>query len=258
VPPVQKPHDLDLQFEAAAAAGIVDVALAAERQARLPEGLLLALSSRETGCRDVAGDGGHRRGAFGIDDRRDGEWLAGRGLASSGAVPPLDEAARYVAGAIAGNLVFGRANRVRSGDLLRFGVAAYVVGPEVALEGYRDGDVDQATPGGNYGADVLQRLGAAELWLSRRGRAMQWLELEPGARGPAVVELKRLLRAWYGARGDVPPRRMRGPVYGTSAVEAVKEFQRANGLLPDGIVGAETWRALRTGLPGGHASGTAA
>jgi peptidoglycan hydrolase-like protein with peptidoglycan-binding domain len=71
--------------------------------------------------------------------------------------------------------------------------------------------------------------------------------LAPGARGPAVVELKRRLRSWYGARGVRAPRRMRGPFYGPNAVEAVKAFQRASGLKPDGIVGPETWRALPPG-----------
>ncbi len=68
--------------------------------------------------------------------------------------------------------------------------------------------------------------------------------LRPGAQGRAVVELKRRLRAWYAARGQRAPRRMRGPVYGPNAVEAVKEIQRANGLAVDGIVGPETWAAL--------------
>ena len=68
--------------------------------------------------------------------------------------------------------------------------------------------------------------------------------LEPGARGLAVMELKRLLRRWYEQRGERLPRRMRGPVYGTSAVEAVKHFQQERGLKIDGIVDAETWRAL--------------
>ena len=68
--------------------------------------------------------------------------------------------------------------------------------------------------------------------------------LSPGAQGPGVVELKRRLRAWYAAQGQRAPRRMRGPVYGPNAVEAVKEIQRANGLTVDGIVGPETWAAL--------------
>ena len=70
------------------------------------------------------------------------------------------------------------------------------------------------------------------------------VRLEPGAQGDAVIELKRRLRRWYELRGEVPPRRMRGPVYGTSAVEAVRRVQRECGLKPDGIVGPETWSAL--------------
>ncbi len=68
--------------------------------------------------------------------------------------------------------------------------------------------------------------------------------LRPGAQGPAVVGLKRQLRIWYAAEGRRSPRRMRGPVYGPNAVEAVKEFQLASGLTPDGVVGPETWAAL--------------
>ena len=68
--------------------------------------------------------------------------------------------------------------------------------------------------------------------------------LEPGARGLAVMDLKRRLRKWFELQGEPPPRRMRGPVYGTSAVEAVKRFQREAGLTANGVVGEETWRAL--------------
>ena len=68
--------------------------------------------------------------------------------------------------------------------------------------------------------------------------------LEPGTSGLAVMDMKRRLRKWYEVRGEPLPRRMRGPIYGTSAVEAVKRFQRETGLTADGIVGAETWKAL--------------
>jgi peptidoglycan hydrolase-like protein with peptidoglycan-binding domain len=54
---------------------------------------------------------------------------------------------------------------------------------------------------------------------------------------------------------------MRGPSYGTGAVEAVKEFQRESGLAADGIVGPETWHALGAGAGSDraqHGSSTAA
>jgi peptidoglycan hydrolase-like protein with peptidoglycan-binding domain len=68
--------------------------------------------------------------------------------------------------------------------------------------------------------------------------------LRPGAQGPAVVELKRRLRLWYRSRGERAPRRMRGPLYGETAVDAVRDFQRSRGLEPNGVVGPETWAAL--------------
>jgi hypothetical protein len=257
MPSPDEPQHLDREFEAAAATGILDVCLAAEREARLPEGLLLAISSRETGCRDVVGADGHRRGAFGIDDRRDAEWLSGKGVIEPGARPALEDAARYAAGVLVANLAFGRASGVYEGDLLRFALSAYAAGTVAALEGYRLGDLDSSTPGGDYGIDVLRRLATVEHWLAWRGRAASRPTLEPGARGETVVGVKRLLRGWYASRGEPPPRRMRGPVYGSGAVDAVREFQRANALTVDGIVGPETWRALQA-LAGGQASDTAA
>jgi hypothetical protein len=240
----EEPHELERQLDAAVATGIVDASIAAARDAGLPEGLLLAVSSRETGCRDAVGLDGHRRGAFGIDDRRDAEWLVGMRASKPGAVPVLEDAARYAAGVIAANLAFGQANGVRQPDLLHFALSAYAAGTVAALEGYRLGDSDSSTPGSDYGRDVLGRLAIVDRWLARRGRAARRPTLAPGARGDAVVEVKRLMRAWYAARGQPPPRRMRGPVYGAGAVEAVKEFQRAHGLAADGVVGPETWNAL--------------
>jgi hypothetical protein len=242
--PSGQPHDLERELDAAAAAGIVAASLEAERAAGLPEGLLLAVSSRESGCRDVVGGGGHRRGAFGIDDRRDAEWLVGIGRARRGAMPPLTEAARYAAGVLAANVQLARASGIREADVVRFALAAYAAGTAAALQDYRLGDVDASTPGRDYGGDVLRRLDAVSRWLARRGAAARRPRLEPGAHGHAVVELKRMLRSWYAARGATPPRRMRGPVYGTGAVEAVREFQREHGLPPDGVVGSETWAAL--------------
>src|SRR5204863_9537014 len=124
----EDPLELERQLEAAAALGVLEVCLAAEREAGLPQGLLLAVSSRETGGRNVVGGDGHRRGAFGIDDRRDAEWLVGIGAWEPGAIPPLDDAAHYAAGVIAANLAFGRASGVREGDVLRFALSAYAAG----------------------------------------------------------------------------------------------------------------------------------
>lgn len=65
--------------------------------------------------------------------------------------------------------------------------------------------------------------------------------LRKGSKGAAVKELQELLLAHgytlpkYGADGD----------YGDETVDAVKEFQKANGLEIDGICGPKTWAALK-------------
>ena len=62
--------------------------------------------------------------------------------------------------------------------------------------------------------------------------------LRRGSRGPAVLELRRLLaRAGIGSAG--------GPaIFGPQTEAAVRLFQRRNGLVEDGVVGAKTWAAL--------------
>jgi len=61
--------------------------------------------------------------------------------------------------------------------------------------------------------------------------------LKRGSHGPAVEDLQRLLRgAGYTVRVDGD--------FGAATERIVKEFQRTNGLLADGIVGSVTWRAL--------------
>lgn len=74
--------------------------------------------------------------------------------------------------------------------------------------------------------------------------------LAPGATDDAVLELKRLLRAWYARQGERAPRRMRGRHYGANAVAAVRGIQTASGLPANGRVDEATWDALR--LAGGE------
>lgn len=65
--------------------------------------------------------------------------------------------------------------------------------------------------------------------------------LRKGSNGSAVKELQELLLKHgyelpnYGADGD----------YGKETVDAVKKFQRANGLFVDGVTGVQTWAVLR-------------
>ena len=56
--------------------------------------------------------------------------------------------------------------------------------------------------------------------------------LRIGSKGPDVVKLQQLL--YLKADG----------IFGQITLEAVKDFQRDNGLFPDGIVGPKTWAEL--------------
>ncbi len=67
---------------------------------------------------------------------------------------------------------------------------------------------------------------------------VQTAVLRQGATGGEVKEVQRRLKQWGYYSGAVDG------VYGPATVEAVKKFQRKNGLTPDGIAGKATYAAL--------------
>ena len=67
---------------------------------------------------------------------------------------------------------------------------------------------------------------------------MQTAVLKQGASGGQVKELQRRLKDWGYYKGAVDG------IYGKGTVEAVKAFQRKNGLTADGVAGIETYKAL--------------
>ncbi len=67
---------------------------------------------------------------------------------------------------------------------------------------------------------------------------VQTAVLRQGASGGEVKELQRRLKMWGYYKGAVDG------VYGKQTVEAVKYFQRKNGLTADGIAGKSTFEAL--------------
>ncbi len=203
-----------------AAAALVEVCRQVEREAESPQGMLLAIASRETGCLDVDTASGH--GPFQLDGPL-----------------PLLEAARHAHELLTSYWYRGLREGVRGEDLPTFAFSAWQLGVEPALEAYRAGGPSE------YANDVLARVATVQEWLTKRFGAEDPPTLVPGVSGDAVVELKRLLRGWYEETGRQLPRRMRGPVYGAQAMEAVIELQRAHDLIGDGIVGPKTWRALR-------------
>ena len=67
---------------------------------------------------------------------------------------------------------------------------------------------------------------------------VQTAVLKQGASGGEVKELQRRLKNWGYYNGAVDG------VYGKGTVEAVKAFQKKNGLTADGVAGLETYKAL--------------
>ncbi len=62
--------------------------------------------------------------------------------------------------------------------------------------------------------------------------------LKRGSTGGEVKEVQRRLKMWGYYTGEIDG------IYGSKTVEAVKYFQRKNGLTPDGIAGRATFEAL--------------
>lgn len=216
--------------------------LETEQEEGLPRGLLLAIASQETDMNDVVGDGGHGRGLFQIDDRSHGRFLAAQSAGRSGGKPPVPAAANYAAALVKGNLDYGSRKGIRGADLLKFALSAYNAGPGGAMDGYRAGDSDKRTTGGDYGRAVLKRLDIFDDLLNGQG-----VELRRGMRTAEVEQLKAKLSAWYAAnapqewtRFGVKP----GPHFGVALERAVTDFQRRTGLDPDGVVGPKTRQKL--------------
>lgn len=67
--------------------------------------------------------------------------------------------------------------------------------------------------------------------------------LRRGARGNEVRELQRLLLEWGYNPGPIDG------IFGARTEQAVLQFQRDQGLTPDGIVGPKTWGALQSQQP---------
>jgi peptidoglycan hydrolase-like protein with peptidoglycan-binding domain len=247
-PYLQTARQLQDEIQRARRDGIVDTCLAAERQAGLPRGLLVAVASRETHCQNVAGDGGHGRGVFQIDDRFHGDWLRQHDAGAPGAVPSVEDGAAYAAQLLSSNVAYGRSKGLDGQALLKFAAAAYNAGAGGAWKAVQQsGDPDAGTANHNYGADVLDRMGLISGWLGAvdKGQPGERPMLRSGDVGPAVLELKRKLRAWFAEHqpAAIPEFKMNtsyGPALGT----AVEMFQRLNSLEIDGVTGPNTWAAL--------------
>jgi len=143
------PEELRVELARANASGLVTLCHVAEKRNGLPRALMLAVASRETGCRDIVGDFGHGRGVFQIDDRFHHDWLDGHDAAGPGAVPPLAAAADLAATLLADGLAVARKHALKGEAAVKFAASAYNAGVGGALGGLRRGDPDAARGGGH-------------------------------------------------------------------------------------------------------------
>lgn len=74
--------------------------------------------------------------------------------------------------------------------------------------------------------------------------------LRRGSRGDLVTTLQKRLKTWGYYTGNVDG------VFGSQTEQAVKYFQRKNGLAADGIVGPATAKAVGISLTGGSSGGS--
>ena len=140
---------------------------------------------------DVVGDGARPRA---LPDRRPlphdvpppaGREQARRETGSAGGGQVRGRAVRF-------NFDFGVKNGVPERDRLRFALSAYNAGAGGALEGFKAGDSDRRTAGGDYGKAVLGRFG---IYQSLLGVAPPPV-LQQGSE-QVGVEFKEALEAWY-------------------------------------------------------------
>jgi hypothetical protein len=142
--------------------------------------LLLAIASRETNLRNVVGGGyfedgkwhetGEDRGLFQINSTYHSRWLDSVPGCDSGTyeekydsalpvgrVPGLTRGAKKCRDLLRDRIQAARAHAIPEADVVRVAVAAYNGGSYNAIQGYKQGDPDKYTTGGDYSKDVLAR-----------------------------------------------------------------------------------------------------
>ena len=92
--------------------------------------------------------------------------IAGKTAADGGYAPRWSDSLTYVDRSFEANLDFGQTHGVRREDLVRFAIAAHNAGQGGALRGYREGDVDRYTTGGDYSAQVLRYAKVIKEWIA--------------------------------------------------------------------------------------------
>ncbi len=142
--------------------------------------LILALGSRESGMQNILNPAGTDRGWLQVSDKYHRDWLEsvpgcpsgswspakGKTAASPGHAPRHADAARYAIRLLKDARAFAREHNVEPSLQVQFAITAYNAGAGGAIRGYREGDLDKYTTGGEYGENVLERKTAVVRWLN--------------------------------------------------------------------------------------------
>lgn len=153
---------LGRQLAAARRTGLLDLLVEEAGLTGVEPAWVLGVASRETGIRNVLGDGGHGVGVMQIDVRYhalarrlrdDGGWRAGEGCRAL---------ARYGCRLLVSHLAWAGERYPQWGGVegegwRKIASAAYNAGRGGAARGVSEGDADRFTTGADYGADVLAR-----------------------------------------------------------------------------------------------------
>lgn len=148
------------QLARAKRSGMYALLIDAAKRHELPPAYVLAVASRETGIRNMLGDGGHGVGVIQIDIRFHSIARRARETGSWRTNPaPLVD---YGVQMLAENVAWARQRWPKytehATSALKIASSAYNAGRGGAAQGVAEGDSDLRTTGRNYGRDVLARM----------------------------------------------------------------------------------------------------
>jgi len=204
---------------------------------------------------DAAIDALGAAGAQGLDPRDyDAAWLAERQRAlASGAPASPDDLARFDTGLtvdfvrLVSDLHIGKVNPKNLEFGLDIDPKKYDLA-ELVTAAVRDDRIAEtvanAPPAFSQNRLLVEQLARYQR-LSNDPSAIP-VDVKPPLRPGDAYDGAPALARWLAALGDVrAPVEDAPPVYEGDLVEGVKHFQARHGLTPDGVIGAETARALR-------------
>lgn len=141
--------------------------------------LMLSLGLRESRLKNINNPAQSDHGGFQISELYHADWLrtepgcpegtwvavAGHTAVEDGYCPRYTPALTYALKMLKGSVSFGMRQGVKETDAVRFAVAAYNAGGGGALRGFKEGDVDKYTTGGDYSGWVMRHRLIIQHWL---------------------------------------------------------------------------------------------